>query len=156
MPHFLILKVASNMEEQNNNIENIQEAIIQNEGKQTKQKKKKAKIIVFVVAIITVISVVAMILFNNLINTCGDSLMYVPTRVKTTYEDGLLLERIGKEEFNDLKYETVTRYVYNEKRECISETIIQSGNFILSHSYQYDEVGHIKLETYNEKNKYFY
>lgn len=76
--------------------------------------------------------------------------------VEYLYKDGLLLERIGKEEFNDLKYETVTRYVYNEKRECISETIIQSGNFILSHSYQYDEVGHIKLETYNEKNKYFY
>ena len=74
------------MEEQDSNIENIQEAIIQNDEKQIKQ--KKIKLIALVVSIITVISVVATILLNNLINASDDSLMYVPTRVKITFEDG--------------------------------------------------------------------
>lgn len=192
------------MEEQDSNIENIQEAIIQNDEKQIKQ--KKIKLIALVVSIITVISVVATILLNNLINASGDSLMYVPTRVKITFEDGsisytsikynskgfiekidyqddsvkfeydkngnitkaiydsiliggdwtveylykdgLLIEKILKEEFTDWKGEQITRYCYNEKGECVLETLIRVNQHIQSHSYQYDENGRIKRETY--------
>lgn len=76
------------MEEQTNNIENVEEAIIQNEEKQINKKKKKTKIIVLVVAIITVLSAVAIILFNTFININKSPLTYVPTHIKRTFALG--------------------------------------------------------------------
>ena len=121
------------MEEQNNNIENIQEAKIQNEEK---QKKKKTKIIVLFVAIIVVIAVISIILFNNFININKSPLTYVPTHIKRTFAPG---------DDNEFSIEAFIKYNRDGLIEEFSEYDVDSDSKTqrsIAH-FEYDQNGNL-------------